>query len=68
MMEGDQKQIDITWKDEKFVLVSLLPTTTMVDQVKHFRVTYNDIHNLIRKATPSLAADFNPDLLVAIGM
>ncbi|KAG6837161.1 hypothetical protein H0H93_013751 [Arthromyces matolae] len=36
-------------------------------QVKHWRVTYNDIHNLIRNVTPSLAKDFNPDLMVAIG-
>ncbi|KNZ76148.1 Xanthine phosphoribosyltransferase 1 [Termitomyces sp. J132] len=36
-------------------------------QVKHWRVTYNDIHNLIRGVTPKLAQDFNPDLMVAIG-
>ncbi|KIY70315.1 PRTase-like protein [Cylindrobasidium torrendii FP15055 ss-10] len=36
--------------------------------VKHFRVSYNDIHNLIRKATPTIAKEFNPDLLVAIGI
>ncbi|KAG7444278.1 PRTase-like protein [Guyanagaster necrorhizus] len=35
--------------------------------MKHWRVTYNDIHNLIRKGTPKVAAEFNPDLLVAIG-
>ncbi|KAK7030753.1 hypothetical protein R3P38DRAFT_3266485 [Favolaschia claudopus] len=34
--------------------------------VQHLRVTYNDIHNLIRKSTPELA-QYNPDLLVAIG-
>ncbi|KAF7430503.1 hypoxanthine-guanine phosphoribosyltransferase [Pleurotus ostreatus] len=39
----------------------------MADEVQHWRVTYNDIHNLIRKATPSIGAEFNPDLLVAIG-
>ncbi|EDR14107.1 uncharacterized protein LACBIDRAFT_244339 [Laccaria bicolor S238N-H82] len=39
----------------------------MVDQVKHWHVTYNDIHNLIRQATPKIAAEFNPDLLIAIG-
>ncbi|KAF9045798.1 PRTase-like protein [Hymenopellis radicata] len=39
----------------------------MATEVKHFRVTYNDIHNLIRKSTPKVAAEFNPDLLVAIG-
>ncbi|KAG6815797.1 hypothetical protein H0H87_011241 [Tephrocybe sp. NHM501043] len=37
------------------------------DQVQHWRVTYNDIHNLIRGVTPQLAKDFNPDLMVAIG-
>ncbi|TFK32804.1 hypothetical protein BDQ12DRAFT_692011 [Crucibulum laeve] len=36
-------------------------------EVQHWRVTYNDIHNLIRQATPSIAAQFNPDLLIAIG-
>ncbi|KAJ7281665.1 hypothetical protein C8J57DRAFT_1298319 [Mycena rebaudengoi] len=39
----------------------------MTEQVKHWRVTYNDIHNLIRKSTPQIAAEFNPDLMVAIG-
>jgi len=39
----------------------------MSTEVKHFRVTYNDIHNLIRTATPTIA-EFNPDLLVAIGV
>ncbi|KAF7294460.1 hypothetical protein MKEN_01438500 [Mycena kentingensis (nom. inval.)] len=36
-------------------------------EVEHLRVTYNDIHNLIRKSTPNIARQFNPDLLVAIG-
>ncbi|KAJ6621309.1 hypothetical protein B0H10DRAFT_2215247 [Mycena sp. CBHHK59/15] len=40
----------------------------MSTEVQHWRVTYNDIHNLIRKSTPKIAAEFNPDLLVAIGM
>lgn len=35
--------------------------------VDHWHVTYNDIHNLIRQATPKIAAEFNPDLLIAIG-
>lgn len=39
----------------------------MSEQVKHWRVTYNEIHNLIRKCTPSIAAQYNPDLLIAIG-
>ncbi|KAJ3786506.1 hypothetical protein GGU10DRAFT_351506 [Lentinula aff. detonsa] len=37
------------------------------NQVKHWHVTYNNIHNLIRKNCPKIAVDFNPDLLVAIG-
>jgi hypoxanthine phosphoribosyltransferase len=41
--------------------------TTMSDQVKHWHVTYNDIHNLIRKCTPNIVAQYNPDLLIAIG-
>ncbi|KAJ7115792.1 phosphoribosyltransferase-like protein [Mycena epipterygia] len=39
----------------------------MSTDVEHLRVTYNDIHNLIRNSTPKIAKDFNPDLLVAIG-
>ncbi|RXW14676.1 hypothetical protein EST38_g11180 [Candolleomyces aberdarensis] len=35
--------------------------------VQHLWVTYNDIHNLIRKSTPEIARSFNPDLLIAIG-
>ncbi|TEB21785.1 PRTase-like protein [Coprinellus micaceus] len=35
--------------------------------VQHLRVTYNDIHNLIRQRTPEIARAFNPDLLIAIG-
>jgi uncharacterized protein len=35
--------------------------------VQHWRVTYNDIHNLIRARSPKIAAEFTPDLLVAIG-
>ncbi|KAJ3766201.1 hypothetical protein FB446DRAFT_794325 [Lentinula raphanica] len=38
------------------------------NQVKHLHVTYNDIHNLIRKYTPKIAKEFSPDLLIAIGM
>lgn len=37
------------------------------NEVQHWRVTYNDIHNLIRAKTPKIAAEFNPDLMVAIG-
>ncbi|RDB20894.1 Xanthine phosphoribosyltransferase 1 [Hypsizygus marmoreus] len=35
--------------------------------VPHWHVTYNDIHNLIRKVTPKIAAEFNPDIMIAIG-
>ncbi|KIM39979.1 hypothetical protein M413DRAFT_446880 [Hebeloma cylindrosporum] len=38
----------------------------MSEQIKYWHVTYNDIHNLIRKVTPKIVADFNPDLLIAI--
>jgi hypoxanthine phosphoribosyltransferase len=40
----------------------------MLTEVKHWHVTYNDIHNLIRSATPKIAEEFNPELLIAIGM
>ncbi|KAF5383836.1 hypothetical protein D9615_003677 [Tricholomella constricta] len=36
-------------------------------EVQHWRVTYNDIHNLIRSVTPKIAEEFNPDIMVAIG-
>ncbi|KAF8636387.1 hypothetical protein AX17_003569 [Amanita inopinata Kibby_2008] len=39
----------------------------MANQVQHWHVTYNDIHNLIRAATPRIAREFNPDSLIAIG-
>lgn len=39
----------------------------MSDQIKHWHVTYNDIHNLIKKSTPNIVRQFNPDLLLAIG-
>ncbi|KAF9457530.1 hypothetical protein BDZ94DRAFT_1272958 [Collybia nuda] len=39
----------------------------MASEVQHLRVTYNHIHNLIRNATPKIATEFNPDLLIAIG-
>lgn len=39
----------------------------MSEQVKHWRVTYNDIHNLIRNSTPMIVEQYNPDLLIAIG-
>ncbi|TFK25649.1 PRTase-like protein [Coprinopsis marcescibilis] len=39
----------------------------MAKEVQHLRVTYNDIHNLIRRRTPEIAKAYNPDLLIAIG-
>ena len=41
--------------------------TTMANEIKHLHVTYNDIHNLIRAATPQIVREFNPDFLIAIG-
>lgn len=35
--------------------------------VQHLHVTYNDIHTLIMNTTPKIAADFPPDILLAIG-
>ena len=32
----------------------------------HIRVTYNDVHNLIRAAAAK-TAEFKPDMLIAIG-
>lgn len=40
----------------------------MAEQIQHLHVTYNDIHNLIRENTPKIATEFNPDLLIAIGL
>ena len=40
----------------------------MAEQIQHLHVTYNDIHNLIRENTPKIAIEFNPDLLIAIGL
>ena len=40
----------------------------MAEQIQHLHVTYNDIHNLIRQNTPKIAREFNPDLLIAIGL
>lgn len=40
----------------------------MTEQIQHLHVTYNDIHDLIRQNTPKIAREFNPDLLIAIGL
>jgi len=47
---------------------SLFILPSMVEQVQHWRVTYNDIHNLIRRATPVINEKFDPNLMVAIGL
>jgi hypothetical protein len=40
--------------------------TTMTDN--HVRRTYNEIHKLIGNAAEKIQTEFNPDLLIAIGM
>ena len=40
-----------------------LPT---MSEVQHIRVTYNDVHNIIKAASEKIA-DWKPDLLIAIG-
>jgi hypothetical protein len=46
----------------------LILTFIMAEQIQHLHVTYNDIHDLIRQSTPQIAREFNPDLLIAIGL
>jgi hypothetical protein len=38
----------------------------MAAQPKHFRVTYNQVHNLIKRTAKEIA-EFKPDVLLAIG-
>ncbi len=33
----------------------------------HIRVTYNDVHKLIAKASQEIQAEFKPDVIIAIG-
>jgi hypoxanthine phosphoribosyltransferase len=33
----------------------------------HVRVTYNEVHKLIAKASERIQTDFKPDILIAIG-
>lgn len=54
--------------DSEFFLSTSLQLFNMSDQVKHWHVTYNDIHNLIKNITPKIAKEFHPDLLIAIGL
>ena len=37
-----------------------------VQEPEHLRVTYNDVHNLIRASAQKIA-EFKPDMLIAIG-
>ncbi|KAH9935926.1 PRTase-like protein [Epithele typhae] len=37
-----------------------------MSEPEHLRVTYNDVHNLIRKSAEKIA-EFKPDMLIAIG-
>ncbi|KAN0137181.1 Phosphoribosyltransferase-like protein [Lactarius tabidus] len=38
----------------------------MATEVEHFLVTYNDVHNIIKKAAERIS-EFKPDLVIAIG-
>jgi hypoxanthine phosphoribosyltransferase len=35
---------------------------------EHLRVTYNDIHNIIRATADKIESEFKPDMFIAIGM
>lgn len=59
--------IDVISKVQLSYLSLFIQYTMAEGEVKHLRVTYNDIHNLIRRRTPDIAEKFNPDLLIAIG-
>lgn len=37
-----------------------------MSEPQHFRVTYNEVHNLIRESAKKIA-EFKPDLFIAIG-
>jgi uncharacterized protein len=39
----------------------------MASEPQHFRVTYNEVHNLIKRSSEEIAK-FEPDLILAIGM
>jgi uncharacterized protein len=38
----------------------------MASEPQHFRVTYNEVHNLIKRSAKEIA-EFKPDLILAIG-
>jgi hypoxanthine phosphoribosyltransferase len=35
---------------------------------EHARVTYNDVHNLIKASAAKIQQEFKPDMFIAIGM
>ena len=39
---------------------------TMADEPPHIRITYNEVHNIIRDASAKIA-EWEPDMMVAIG-
>jgi hypothetical protein len=53
-----------------YLQVHLIATGTlaspMAPEPKHFRVTYNQVHNLIKRTAKQIA-EFKPDVLLAIG-
>jgi hypothetical protein len=38
----------------------------MAAEPEHFRITYNQVHNLIKRSAKEIA-EFKPDILLAIG-
>jgi hypothetical protein len=42
------------------------PYFPMASEPQHFRVTYNEVHNLIKRSAKEIA-EFKPDLILAIG-
>ncbi|KAG2157848.1 phosphoribosyltransferase-like protein [Suillus bovinus] len=38
-----------------------------MEDPEHVRLTYNDIHNIIRGTSDKIASEFNPDMFIAIG-
>jgi hypoxanthine phosphoribosyltransferase len=38
----------------------------MAAEPEHFRITYNQVHNLIKRSAQEIA-EFKPDILLAIG-
>ena len=40
--------------------------TLMASEPQHFRVTYNEVHNLIKRSAEEIS-EFKPDIIVAIG-